>query len=233
MSITPTNLNSLTGVGAIDVTGMDIETALMAVQSQRAQLLESQLTNQIKEVQNRNEQIAKLNNVLSALNSVAANFKGDAGATDKLVGKKGLDGKNFSLESHAQLVEQALADAGLDRSAFDFPADKQGYKTYKAGDPDPRSNLLVVLPPISAARAQQLNDSALANASGYRDMTKGQIDAAVNKVKGMIDAANNTNQMDMLRLQSLTNKRNEAFDVMSNFIKKMQDSRSSIIGNMR
>ncbi|WJH32173.1 hypothetical protein N6H13_15585 [Paenibacillus sp. CC-CFT742] len=42
-----------------------------------------------------------------------------------------------------------------------------------------------------------------------------------------------TLQMEMLRLQSLSNKRNEAFDVMTNFIKKMQDSRSSIIGNMR
>ncbi|MBB6637378.1 hypothetical protein [Cohnella thailandensis] len=40
-------------------------------------------------------------------------------------------------------------------------------------------------------------------------------------------------QMDLLRLQSLTNKRNEAFDVMTNFIKKMQDSRNSILGNMR
>ena len=37
----------------------------------------------------------------------------------------------------------------------------------------------------------------------------------------------------MLRLQSLTGKRNEAFDVMTNFLKKMQESRSSIIGNMR
>jgi len=37
----------------------------------------------------------------------------------------------------------------------------------------------------------------------------------------------------MLRLQSLSNKRNESFDVMTNFVKKMQDSRSSIIGNMR
>ena len=35
------------------------------------------------------------------------------------------------------------------------------------------------------------------------------------------------------RLQSLSNKRNEAFETMTNFIKKMQDSRSSIIGNMR
>ncbi|MED4731571.1 hypothetical protein P9597_26245 [Aneurinibacillus migulanus] len=36
-----------------------------------------------------------------------------------------------------------------------------------------------------------------------------------------------------LKNQNLSNKRNEAFDVMTNFLKKMQDSRSSIIGNMR
>ena len=63
--------------------------------------------------------------------------------------------------------------------------------------------------------------------------TVGQLDTAINSIKSQIDAANNSNQMDMLRLQSLTNKRNEAFDIMTNFIKKMQDSRSSILGNMR
>ncbi|WP_235356045.1 hypothetical protein [Aneurinibacillus migulanus] len=36
-----------------------------------------------------------------------------------------------------------------------------------------------------------------------------------------------------LKNQNLSNNRNEAFDVMTNFLKKMQDSRSSIIGNMR
>lgn len=37
----------------------------------------------------------------------------------------------------------------------------------------------------------------------------------------------------MMALQSLSNKRNESFDVMTNFIKKMQDGRSSILSNMR
>lgn len=40
-------------------------------------------------------------------------------------------------------------------------------------------------------------------------------------------------QLDMLHLQSLSNKRNEAFDTMTKLIKKMQDSRSSILENMR
>ncbi|WP_175985363.1 hypothetical protein [Microbacterium tenebrionis] len=39
--------------------------------------------------------------------------------------------------------------------------------------------------------------------------------------------------MDVLRLAGLTDKRSEAFDLMSSFLTKMQGSRSSIIGNMR
>ncbi|MCR2799647.1 hypothetical protein QNO21_10980 [Microbacterium sp. zg-Y818] len=52
-------------------------------------------------------------------------------------------------------------------------------------------------------------------------------------LKTEMDSVGNSQQMDMLRLQSLSNKRNEAFDVMTNFLRKIQDSRSSIIGNMR
>ncbi|APO43429.1 hypothetical protein BS614_04765 [Paenibacillus xylanexedens] len=119
-SVTPINISS----------SMDIETALMMVQSERTKLLDVQLQMQIQEVQNRNQQIADLNSQLQI--------------------------------------------------------------------------------------AQQNGD-----------------EAAVQKLKGQIDAAGNSQQMDMLRLQSMSNKRNEAFDVMTNFVKKMQDSRSSIIGNMR
>lgn len=62
---------------------------------------------------------------------------------------------------------------------------------------------------------------------------KAQLDKAIENLKSKIDSESNSQQMDMLRLQSLSNKRNEAFDVMTNFIKKMQENRSSIIGNMR
>ena len=47
------------------------------------------------------------------------------------------------------------------------------------------------------------------------------------------DAVTNTQQMDMLRLAGLTDKRSEAADLMSSFLTKMQGSQSSIIGNMR
>lgn len=133
-SASAASVSTITPVGsslsAIDLSSMDIETALMMVQQERTKLLDIQLQAQIQQVQNRNQAIAELNAQLQV-----ANQNGDT------------------------------------------------------------------------AQAQ--------------------------KLKGQIDALSNSQQMDMLRVQSLSNKRNEAFDVMTNFIKKMQDSRSSIIGNMR
>ncbi|MDR6726482.1 parvulin-like peptidyl-prolyl isomerase [Paenibacillus amylolyticus] len=124
------NSNISSSINAIDISKMDIETALMMVQQERTRLLDTQLQTQIQEVQNRYQQITELNAQLQA--------------------------------------------------------------------------------------AKQNGDEALAQ-----------------QLKNQIDAISNTQQMDMLRLQSLSNKRNEAFDLMTNFVKKMQDSRSSIIGNMR
>lgn len=123
-------MSGSTGVGSINIQSMDLETALMAVQQERTKLLDAQLKSQIQEVQNRNTEIARLNEELNKARS-----KGDK--------------------------------------------------------------------------------------------------AAETKLQASIDALSNSQQMDMLRLQSLTNKRNEAFDVMTNFVKKMQETRSSIIGNMR
>ncbi|MCG7379866.1 hypothetical protein MH215_22965 [Paenibacillus sp. ACRSA] len=122
--------SNTSSINAIDISKMDIETALMMVQQERTRLLDAQLQTQIQEVQNRYQQMTELNVQLQA--------------------------------------------------------------------------------------AQQNGDEALAQ-----------------QLKNQIDAASNTQQMDMLRLQSMSNKRNEAFEVMTNFVKKMQDSRSSIIGNMR
>ncbi|OZB94366.1 hypothetical protein [Paenibacillus sp. XY044] len=157
--------NSLVNVGNIDLAGMDIESALQAVQQQRAQVLEDQLRDQLTNVQKRNEEIAQLNNILSELRtlrgqSADGNYKVADGTLSTLAGK-------------------GLADA----SKTDYSAD--------------------------------------------------DVDQLIEKVKSHIDNLSSSQQMDMIRLQELSNKRNEAMDVMSDYIKKMEDARSSILGNMR
>ena len=59
--------------------------------------------------------------------------------------------------------------------------------------------------------------------------TIAKLDAQIQDIKTQIDSASNTQQMEMLRLQSLSQKRNEAFELMTNFMKKFADSRSEII----
>lgn len=161
--------NTVAGITPLDLQGMGIEEALMAVQSERTRLLEEQLKTQIAEVQARNEKVASLNLVLAGLYQVQGRFGANAEANAAVTSEEQSD------------LSQLYSSAGI------------------TGTPK----------------------------------TKSEVDAQINAVKQSIDSLGNSQQMDMLRLQSLTNKRNEAFDVMTNFIKKMQDSRSSIIGNMR
>ncbi|WP_340006112.1 hypothetical protein MHH52_01150 [Paenibacillus sp. FSL K6-0276] len=154
------------GMTQVNIQGMDLETAMMAVQSSRSSMLDDQLKNQITAVQAQNDKISKLNQLLGVIN-----------------------------EELGKLPSGAEADAAVKL------ADDKG----------------AMFTAMSMAIPQ----------------TKGELENLLGQIKSEIDSASNSQQMDMLRLQSLSNKRNEAFDTMTNFIKKMDDSRSSVIGNMR
>ena len=186
-------------IGLSNLAGMDSETALMMVQSERTKLLDSQLKSQIEEVQKRNE-------VTSALNDMQAKLNGMKGSLDSKDAKPG---------------DKVNPDSGT-------PSNKTLATEYatlalKLGmDPAPVT--------ATAIKDAQGNVTG-ANVTGMP--TREGLEKAIPDIKSKLDAASNSQQMDMLRLQSLSNKRNEAFDTMTNFVKKMQDSRSSIIGNMR
>jgi hypothetical protein len=204
------SIGNIQGISNVNIQSMDIETALMMVQGQRTQLLDNQLTSQIQEVQNRNNQISKLNDVLAGLNAAQAMFAGDAKPDAKLGDTQGW--KDESVNG-AYPTERSMNTAMLNADI------NLGLTSASDG---------------ALTNSKNADGSEVRVDGGIRGMTtKSQVDAAIAKVKGMIDSAGNSQQMDMLRLQSLTNKRNEAFDVMTNFVKKMQESRSSIIGNMR
>jgi filamentous hemagglutinin family protein len=175
------NSISLTGssYAGINLQGLDIETALLEVQSRRAELLENQLAAQINAVQATNDQIAKLNDVLAASNGLLALFKKD--------------------ETHLMLGPNIV--------------NSPEYKKW-----------------LEAAAKAGVSVTALI---ADNKISKSVLSASINNTKSQIDSLSNSQQMDMLRLQSLSNKRNEAFEQMTNFVKKLQDSRSSIIGNMR
>lgn len=67
----------------------------------------------------------------------------------------------------------------------------------------------------------------------FNDFKLSDIENLINKTQGLVDENNNTSQMDQLQLQSLISKRNAQFEMASTVIKKIIDSLSAIIGNMR
>lgn len=60
---------------------------------------------------------------------------------------------------------------------------------------------------------------------------KSDLESAVSKVTGMMDSDSTIQQLDTLTLQSVFSKRNEVFELMSNAMKKCQDTKSTLVRN--
>jgi hypothetical protein len=202
MGTPPVNNSSITSAF---MQGMDLETALMMVQSKRVDLLDQQLKGQLEAVEKRNSQIEKLNQTLTLIGS--------------LLGYFGTDDQGKNLEDATDGNEDASAKASLNALIKNL----QDNEMMDAG-----GNLV-----ISRDSSGNVTSKIDFFYNNLGSCTHGELNSLQTKIKGMIDAQSNSQQMDMLRLQSLSNKRNEAYDLMSNFVKKMQDGRSSIIANMR
>ncbi|WP_323018731.1 hypothetical protein [Castellaniella sp.] len=191
----------------------DIQTIIQMVQSERVRLLDSQLVDQVKAVQSRNDQIAKLNNVLSSLNAYSSQIKG----TDAQSKPADWGSNNELRKTYEVAVNDAIQDAGITDLGIQ---QHDGLRSAKPGEQPSH--------PWEAVNGVLIHGTNVINPT----VTKGEVDAAITKIKGMIDAESNNQQMDMLRLQSLNNKKNESIEILTNTQKKHTDSASSIIRNI-
>ncbi len=83
------------------------------------------------------------------------------------------------------------------------------------------------------ATVKTLNDDLAALQKGAGSPPTGAQQEAMTKKKGEIDKMNADSQLDMISIQSLTTKRNQAFEMLSNLTSKLQSASGTIIGNMR
>ena len=63
-------------------------------------------------------------------------------------------------------------------------------------------------------------------------MTKYEVEEWLQKVKSKIDSLNNQSEKDMSRLESLVDRRDEAFSTASDLMSEVSDTRSNTISNM-
>lgn len=62
--------------------------------------------------------------------------------------------------------------------------------------------------------------------------TKAETDGYVQRLKTMIDEANNTQQKDMTRLQALVDRRDESFTTATSVMSAISDTRSTLMKNL-
>ena len=254
------SIGSTNDISSMDLSSMDLETAMMAVQSRRSQLLENELQSQLNGVNERNQKIASMNDSLNSKRSeivtletaitsatAAANKYSDADIAEMKATREALQGtinkcsgaRNtdwVGLSNNASMKDNADKSVALQNSLSKFGIgtggqiknvdENSGSKTMDATIGDMKKFVSSLDSLIASAES---SDKTLANLQSK----KASLQADIDNLKTSIDGESNSQQMDMLRLQSLSNKRNEAFDLMTNFVKKMQDNRSNILGNMR
>ncbi len=164
----------------------------MLIESRRADLLDKQLQDQVKQMQHLNAKIALANKMLAyarTQQSVAMNNK-----------KKGTS------KDDSEIV------------GYETVTDKDG-KTHQE--------------PLTFRQWAQQNGVSLHDRNDDNLHNKDEWSAIIESVKGKINALNSTSQMDMIRLQSLMNKRNQAYELMTNALQKLSGSLDKIIGNIR
>ena len=62
--------------------------------------------------------------------------------------------------------------------------------------------------------------------------TKSSVEGMVSIIKSMIDERNNQSQLDMNRLQSLVDRRDESYSTATDLMRTVSDTRSNLIGNL-
>ena len=68
--------------------------------------------------------------------------------------------------------------------------------------------------------------------AGSHSLTKRKVEELVQLVKSKIDSCNNQSQTDMTRLQSLVDRRDQAFSAATEMMTNVSDTRGNLISNL-
>jgi hypothetical protein len=276
-----TNVGGAGAVQMMNIEGLDLESMLMAVQTNRVNLMDQQLKDQMLVVQGRNNRISELNTNMNGMNAAiaklgtAADAKFPASTTVDAIKSNPMMANAFTpdvlsrLDAGAAFMASApmVVDSDLTTKRLGYVAGTDSLANYKGplGNVEVRTLLetmkdtgyvgsaeFLALPLPDGGVRKTLTpeqDATLkaeaAKVSAYLKTPATVVDpkalactdrasaeAYIKSITTEIDALGNSQQMDMLRLQSLSNKRNEAFEIMTNFMKKLAESRSGIIRNI-
>ncbi|HLO78013.1 MAG TPA: hypothetical protein VK196_16285 [Magnetospirillum sp.] len=198
-------MTTISGVSSVSQAtgGLGVEGFMQMMYATKANNLEAQQVDQINEIKAKQDDIAKLNQLLADLRALRP--KGDDSGKFAVLG---------SSQAEAREMVKRLQDAGVSIDAA--TADGGAVKTDDSK--------------VGQTNEWGAKD---ANGKGTYDATQVSFDKWIEQIKGKLDAKNNESQLDMIRMQSINNKHNQSVEALSNLVQKTAKMNDTIIGNMR
>ncbi len=205
--------------------GMDLQSLIMAIESRRADLLDKQLAGQSNQMRELNSKISEANKILAKARQVKEEIKEtrqmiqtlkDYKAKNWAIGKDWDTGKFDS-------IHQWFEERGIKMDVYVRGVVSEG----DAGAYDRDiMKLENHLHDVTAPVQKLLEDNGI-------QFDADNMDNNIQSIKGYVDQLNSTSQMEMIRLQPLMNKRNQAYELMTNALQKLSGSLDKMIANVR
>jgi hypothetical protein len=261
MTTIPGATTQTVGGISLDTATLDPETMLLALSFERSQTLESVVKDQMSGMQEKNAQIRQLNEVAMAARS--APFPDPQDASDLAnVGKQmsewgSAGGRSWMNPDFKDVLDKygiPHAASNMSKSAMStssggwtvsYPTSQYHAmgrevmaKAEELKNPklDLNSTIPNSTPPQTYAEAFKAAGIPLpkdANGNEITKLTQDQMKAMVQNVQSKIDSVSANSQLDMIRMQSMINKRNQAVEMLTNLVQKFAKTTDSVVSNMR
>lgn len=233
---------------------MNIPEMVMAIQIERGNILESQVIDQMKDMQKRNEWLREANAALAAMRAAIPGADDNAKSYGTYIDNNGKEKSVWEFCVNNGIPLEKNGDLNrLDKNKVDLNALAKNVDTSKLTEEEKaifgplgvagfvsgedkakgevqgmsraRANIIIEKGGLTAEQKRAVADAETGNKSDFEQ--------GINTLKSAIDTANTNSQLDQVRLQGLMDKRDNGFTMMTNLLSKTNKSLDAILGNMR
>ena len=194
------------------------------VQTARVALLEKEVNRAALDMQSNLQKISSLRDMRTNLSTQKTFFTGSSSADARLIDQNPY-ADQFKHASDTQVEGYRRASDPAD------PSYDPNYLARAAGGEFGEAYQSLAKVATDARSAGQ--SDAMVRSYALGTISSAGIDATLTDIQGKIDGLMSTQQLQMITLQSSMDKRREALDSASNFLKKNSDTENSVISNSR
>ncbi len=193
-------------------------------QTARIALLEKEVSKATLDIQSNLQKVTSLRDIRTSLNTQKTYFTESEPASARLIDQNPYaDQLKHASDQQVEGYRRASdpADPSYDPNYLARAAGGEFGEAYQS--------LAKVATDVRSAG----QSDAMVRSYALGTITSGGIDATLTDIQGKIDSLMSTQQLQMFTLQSCMDKRSEALDSVSNFLKKNSDTENSVISNIR